>query len=438
MVKTKNNALLERENPAETHPNKKARIDEDTRDEPGNNLTADDDIIKSAGSSKEASKQATEQGSEASQSLTSHTEGLPTTSKRGGGASQPTLAVKTVIPHPTKQLIEDHEVEEYEDTLKSQVSPSQRVLKLSEYTNPKANIYALGKLLPTMTWGPYRPVNDQSKVLCDPTMGEPLTIWAVGHIARMWFMRQGQLESQASITILPLSQALAKQSGQLLAKFSSPILSLNQQKIDIIRAMKWQNAKGVEGVSEPILFDAVYDAREEGSLKTYSHRPIWNLTDLKAGNLILLEMKMTRYSRKTEDNKWHSRAQYEMIAISLLHIADMPEDDDQGMHHIDGLTTHESEMKESPTLGTLLHGIKDITDNEQLSHWEICQELEMWNPSWYISLKPRPTSNIAALQLIEENLPPGTLQAPLELYPREQHITEWYYQIYYSGQQEDD
>jgi hypothetical protein len=87
---------------------------------------------------------------------------------------------------------------------------------------------------------------------------------------------------------------------------------------------------------QAVLFDAVYDARKAGSLKTYSERPMWKLTDLKPGDLILLEMKMTRYSRKGEDNKWQSRAQYEMLAISLLHMAEMPEDD-QGMHHIDGL-----------------------------------------------------------------------------------------------------
>jgi hypothetical protein len=102
---------------------------------------------------------------------------------------------------------------------------NRRLKILSEYTNPKANIYALGKLLPTATWGPYKPVNDQSKILCDPATGEPLTIWIVGHIAKMWFMKQGNLEKQATITIMPLSQTLAKQSGLLLTKFSNPVLS---------------------------------------------------------------------------------------------------------------------------------------------------------------------------------------------------------------------
>lgn len=81
----------------------------------------------------------------------------------------------------------------------------------------------------------------------------------------------------------------------------------------------------------------MYDARAEGSLRTYSERPLWNLTDLKPGDLVLLEVKMTRYSKKHDDNKWHSRAQYEMIAMSLLDIAEMPEEDNQGTIQIDGL-----------------------------------------------------------------------------------------------------
>ncbi|KAG2136222.1 hypothetical protein BD769DRAFT_1385336 [Suillus cothurnatus] len=111
----------------------------------------------------------------------------------------------------------------------------------------------------------------------------------------MWFMKQGNPEKQATVTIMPLSQTLAKQSGLLLTKFSNPILSLNKQSIDIIRAMKWQNAKNSE------------------------------------------EMRMTRYSRRGDNNKWHSRAQYEIVAISLLHIAELSEEDNQGMHPIDGL-----------------------------------------------------------------------------------------------------
>ncbi|KAG1797048.1 uncharacterized protein HD556DRAFT_1306745 [Suillus plorans] len=251
--------------------------------------------------------------------------------KQSNKGAQPALTVRSVVPNPTKQLIDEEEVDEFDDTLLT------RLHKLLEYTNSKANIYALGRLLPTATWGQYKPVNDHSKVLCDPATGDPITIWVVRCITKMWFMKFSNPENQASLTIMPLSKTLAQQSAHLLAKFSSPVLNFTQQTSTIIRAIKWQNAKTSDGTSEPILFDAVYDARQEGLLKSYSERPLWNLTDLKPGDLVLLETKMTHYSKKQEDNKWHSRAQYEMIAISLLDIAEVPEETPQGAMQIDGL-----------------------------------------------------------------------------------------------------
>ncbi|KAG2109791.1 hypothetical protein BD769DRAFT_1392410 [Suillus cothurnatus] len=219
-------------------------------------------------------------------------------------------------------LIEDDKVEDYDEVLKIHLH------KLSEYTNPKASVYALGKLLPTTTWGQYKVIRDCSKVLCNPATGEPITIWVVGKIAKMWFTKFGIPENQASITIMPLSKTLAQQSAILLAKLSSP--ALTPQSTQIVRAMKWQNGKNSSVDTKAILFDAVYDARPEGSLKTYDERPLWSLSDLKPGDLILLEMKMTCYMKKVDD-KWESHGQYEMMAISLLNIAPMPEPD-EGSH----------------------------------------------------------------------------------------------------------
>ncbi|KAG1890323.1 hypothetical protein F4604DRAFT_1914869 [Suillus subluteus] len=272
-----------------------------------------------------------ENATQGESTMMSTAEGSTTASRHYNRGAQPSLTVRSIIPNPTKCLIDNSEVEEYDETL------LMHLRKLSEYTNSKANIYALGKLLLTATWGQYKPINDRSKVLCDPATGDLITIWVVGRIAKMWFMRFSKPESQATLTIMPLSRTLAHQSALLLAKFSTPALSLTPQGLDIIRAIKWQNVRGGDTVNEAILFDAVYDARRDGSLKTYSERPIWNLTDLKSGDLVLLEMKMTRYSKKQEDNKWHSHTQYEMIALSLLDIAEFPEEDGQGTTQIDGL-----------------------------------------------------------------------------------------------------
>lgn len=50
----------------------------------------------------------------------------------------------------------------------------------------------------------------------------------------------------------------------------------------------------------------------------------------------------------------------------------------------------------------------------------------------------RPSSNTEALQLIEKNLSQGVPQNPLDLFPREQNVTDWYYQIYSTARQKDD
>ncbi|KAG1721598.1 hypothetical protein EDB19DRAFT_1917205 [Suillus lakei] len=279
MVKTKNNSTMVNSNPTEVRPTKKAKItdavmstgeDEEVQERLNDNTDTNTEQPVSQEKStvvvgEQTAKIHSPEIPTREHGLTPTPSTSTTTSKRGSGATQATLAVKTVIPHPTNQLMDDIEVKDYNKALKF------RLQKLSEYCNAKANIYALGKLLPSATWGPYKPINDRSKVLCDPATGEPLTIWVVGHIAKMWFAKRGKPENQAAMTILPLSQELAKQSGTLLAKFSSPMLSLNQQTTDIIRAIKWQNTKDD---NEAILFDAVYDVREDGSLKTYSERPI--------------------------------------------------------------------------------------------------------------------------------------------------------------------
>ncbi|KAG1855296.1 hypothetical protein F4604DRAFT_1685779 [Suillus subluteus] len=323
MTKAKNDTVHERDNNADARPSKKAKII-DTGDEHNDGEATKDSEV--------ALQQEENEGTSVTSNspATGTSKSASTAGKRGSGALQPTLSIRSVLPNPTKCLIDETEVEGLEETLIS------RIQKLSEYTNARANIYALGKLLPTATWGQYKLINDHSKVLCDPTTGEPLTIWTVSQIARMWFTKSGVPENQASLTIMPLSKSLSQQSATLLAKMSNPVLNINEQSTQVICAIKWQNGKQSDREAEAILFDTVYDVQAEGSLKTYSEWPLWNLADLKTGDLILLEMKMTRYSKKLED-KWHSCVQYEMIAISLLDISEIVEEETQGICQIDGL-----------------------------------------------------------------------------------------------------
>ncbi|KAG2366159.1 hypothetical protein BDR07DRAFT_1373770 [Suillus spraguei] len=253
MAKIKNNATTE---PVELHANKRARI-ADTEDGTYENGVTEN--INSEANLGETEKQHAKKHEARGRSDTSHNH------------------CTNSVAHTTKILIEDEEIEDYDEGLIVCLQ------KLSEYKNNKANIYALGKLLPTATWGQYKPVNDRSKVLCNPTMGEPLAIWVIGKIAKMWFTKFGVPENQVSMTIMPLSRTLGQQSTLLLAKLSNPAFKQKKQQ-------------------------RIY-------------------RNLKPGYLILLEMKMMWYSKKVED-KWQSCAQYEMIAILLLDMAPMPQVDE--------------------------------------------------------------------------------------------------------------
>ena len=83
------------------------------------------------------------------------------------------------------------------------------------------------------------------------------------------------------------------------------------------------------------IFSEAYDAREEYRGK--SEMPYWNITDAKIRDLVLLEVRISRFRLKSEDeqkgqsstkyksfaSRWETwRAQYEIHAISLLKVDD--------------------------------------------------------------------------------------------------------------------
>ncbi|KAF8447507.1 hypothetical protein L210DRAFT_850004, partial [Boletus edulis BED1] len=194
-----------------------------------------------------------------------------------------------------------------------------RIKTLSSYINKDANVYALGKLLPTATWGIFQPQADRRNEMCDPATNDPIIIWTVGHVASSWFTKNGEPERQASLTVVPVSHSLAEQYTLLLAALSTPPLSASHIPLSLngVRAIKWQSEKGS---SEPILFDEVYDARDVFTNK--KDMPHIAATELQKNDLVLLEGKITRYRTQDEDKKWTLlRVQMELLAVSLLSCA---------------------------------------------------------------------------------------------------------------------
>ncbi|KAF8433751.1 hypothetical protein L210DRAFT_878203, partial [Boletus edulis BED1] len=189
-----------------------------------------------------------------------------------------------------------------------------RIDTLSTYVNKKANVYALGKLLPTATWGNFQPQSDCRNELCNPATNEPVIIWTVRHITTSWFARNSEPERQASITVIPVSQSVAEQYALLLAGLCTPPLKYTGDSVNAVRAIKWQSERGS---SEPILFNDVYDARDVFTNK--KDMPHIIATELQKSDLVLLEGKLTRYPAQDEEKKWTvKRVQMELLAISLL------------------------------------------------------------------------------------------------------------------------
>ncbi|KAG6382099.1 hypothetical protein JVT61DRAFT_742 [Boletus reticuloceps] len=218
------------------------------------------------------------------------------------------VTVQNIIQHPTSKLIDDNHVALYEPKLRI------RLQQLSTYVNKEANVYALGKLLPTATWGAFLPLADHQNELCNPATNQPLVVWTVGHIATTWFTRNGEPEKQASITVVPLSQKLIEQYNLLIGGLSVPP-SHTTGSIGAVRAVKWQSEKGSDTLT---LFEEVYDARNVFTNK--KDMPGYLVTDLKKNDLVLIEGRFTKYRTKDEENKWSlQRVQMELDAISLLH-----------------------------------------------------------------------------------------------------------------------
>ncbi|KAH7905415.1 hypothetical protein BJ138DRAFT_979840, partial [Hygrophoropsis aurantiaca] len=168
-----------------------------------------------------------------------------------------------------------------------------RIKKMSTFFNEKANIYTLANLLPTATWGPYhpQPSDDRSKTLCNPATGDPINVWIIGHITRVGFTWDNAPAKQASISVALLSPQLSRQTANVLALLSDP-----PQGWANVQAARWQSTRMGNGVNSqvPILFSAVYDARDK--LEAKAKMECLSPLELKHRDLVLVEAKLKRYN----------------------------------------------------------------------------------------------------------------------------------------------
>ncbi|KAG9312346.1 hypothetical protein JVU11DRAFT_7664 [Chiua virens] len=156
-------------------------------------------------------------------------------------------------------------------------------------------------------------------------MNKPITIWTIGHLASVWFLKNEEPEKQASITIVPLLESLAQQTVKLMNGLAVPPIDYIYSSTNFIRATKWRSGKGDD---HPELFDNVFDAHEV--FMDRNNMPRYSVHNLKKDDLVLLETKISHYQLKDQDHKWSSlRPQMDILAISILYDADDEEQEAQ-------------------------------------------------------------------------------------------------------------
>lgn len=97
-----------------------------------------------------------------------------------------------------------------------------RINLLADYVKKSANVYSLGNILPTTTWGKFHATHDHSKELGNPATNKPIIVWIVGHIVTLWFQKDGMPDKQASVSVTSLADSLCVQMLKLLAGLSIP------------------------------------------------------------------------------------------------------------------------------------------------------------------------------------------------------------------------
>ncbi|KAI6143265.1 hypothetical protein BKA82DRAFT_35599 [Pisolithus tinctorius] len=216
--------------------------------------------------------------------------------------------IATVGPTPVSRVLDPKRTATCPEPLLKHIQT------LSAYSNPEANTFALGHILPSATWGAADTFEDRSKILCNPKTNEPINIWILGHITNTWFMKNGAPDNQCSVTILPLSLTLAN----------------NEYDRGLVHAVRWQSPHGGGILS---LFNSIYDAREV--LKSKSVMQKLDISYLEKRALVLIETHLQQYRQKDENGRWTiSKAQFELQAVYLLQepcIADMNQSTDSGV-----------------------------------------------------------------------------------------------------------
>jgi hypothetical protein len=90
------------------------------------------------------------------------------------------------------------------------------------YEKASTSTYAVDNL-PSHSWGLNRPLEDKSSYLCRAGTNDPIRVWILGKISRLWFFsNNGEHAAQVSINVVPLCPSIAIVSHKNMATLANP------------------------------------------------------------------------------------------------------------------------------------------------------------------------------------------------------------------------
>lgn len=100
---------------------------------------------------------------------------------------------------------------------------ARRVVSLVNYINHDTNTYAIDKIPSNIAWGVSRPFDDKVKIMCKPACNEPIIVWIVGKVSKMWFNApNGEPAAQVYIHVVPVVDDGARKALKLISAMSKP------------------------------------------------------------------------------------------------------------------------------------------------------------------------------------------------------------------------
>ncbi|KAF7790456.1 hypothetical protein EIP86_001411 [Pleurotus ostreatoroseus] len=151
---------------------------------------------------------------------------------------------------------------------------------------------------------------DKSQYLC--INNERITLRAIAEIVYPNFFKRGNANRKAGLLFKPLLEEDTHMASRILRQKSMPVKSRDDSGGEGFWSSTWMGTQGMSDKQIPV-FERVYDAMD-----VYKNRKVdmlkYATNDLKKGDIVVVEMSITRWAIKDENEKektnWKKRKEW--------------------------------------------------------------------------------------------------------------------------------